>query len=394
MYDAVIVGGRVAGSSTAMLLARAGHRVLVVDKGHFPSDTLSTHYIHQPGMELLARWGLLGALDDSGCPPIQRISLDYSTFAIEGPVPSLGTIRSTYAPRRYILDSLLMEAAVASGAEFRDHCRVKALVTEGNRVCGVQLADSEGRTETVASHLIVGADGMRSTVAQLTGAATYATHPTLTCAYYTYWSNLPVSGFQTYHALGKGVGATPTHDDLTLVVMYLPRAEFPRVRQDAYRIYLDTIHDTAPDLYSRLISEAHQVERLYGTGQQPNFYRQASGPGWVLVGDAGHHQDSITGWGMTAAFQQAQLLADLLPDTLSDYHATVYALKRFTELRDALLQTAHSTALWAAELHPLSEALLAPAIDDPAKTERLLSLVGGFLSTEEAFADMSTYTTG
>ena len=83
-YDAIVVGARCAGSPTAMLLACKGHRVLVVDKATFPSDTMSTHLVHPPGVTALKRWGLLDRLEATGCPPIERYSFDFGPVAVAG----------------------------------------------------------------------------------------------------------------------------------------------------------------------------------------------------------------------------------------------------------------------------------------------------------------------
>src|SRR4051794_23886425 len=120
MYDVIVVGARCAGSPTAMLLARKGYRVLLLDKASFPSDTLSTHYIHQPGIARLARWGLLERVIASNCPPIRNQILDIGPFALEGSPSPAGAIAAAYAPRRAILDQILVEAAVAAGAELRE----------------------------------------------------------------------------------------------------------------------------------------------------------------------------------------------------------------------------------------------------------------------------------
>src|SRR4051794_22222872 len=83
-YDAIVVGARCAGSPTAMLLARKGYRVLVVDRASFPSDTLSTHMIHAPGVAALERWGVLDKVTATGCPPIETYSFDFGPFTIAG----------------------------------------------------------------------------------------------------------------------------------------------------------------------------------------------------------------------------------------------------------------------------------------------------------------------
>jgi flavin-dependent dehydrogenase len=127
MYDAIVIGARCAGSPTAMLLARKGYRVLLLDRSGFPSDTLSTHYIHQPGIARLKRWGLLDALVASNAPPIRRLRFDVGPFVLEGAPPPADGVTDAYAPRRTVLDAILVERAVADGAELREHFSVQNL---------------------------------------------------------------------------------------------------------------------------------------------------------------------------------------------------------------------------------------------------------------------------
>ena len=191
MYDAIVVGARCAGSPTAMLLARAGHRVLLVDRAGFPSDTLSTHYIHQPGVARLRRWGLLDRVVATGCPPARRMTFDVGPFALTGaPTPADGA-DAAYAPRRYLLDQILLEAASAAGAEVRERFSVGELLVEDGRVTGIRGRQAGGATVTERAAIVIGADGMRSRVARAVGAPTYHERPGRTCAYYTYWSGVP-----------------------------------------------------------------------------------------------------------------------------------------------------------------------------------------------------------
>src|SRR5919197_3429664 len=111
MYDAIVVGARCAGAPTAMLLARAGHRVLLVDKASFPSDTMSTHFIHTSGVARLARWSLLDRIEATGCPRISRWHLEFPFAPVDGAPPPIDGIAHAIATRRGILDSILVEAA-------------------------------------------------------------------------------------------------------------------------------------------------------------------------------------------------------------------------------------------------------------------------------------------
>src|SRR5262252_7480664 len=157
MYDAIIVGARAAGAPTAMLLARKGHRVLLVDRASFPSDTLSTHYIHQPGVARLRRWGLLDRLVATGCPPSRSLTFDVGPFALAGTPPPSDGVAEGFAPRRTVLDSLLLEAAADAGAEVRTGFPVDELVFEDDAVVGIRSGDTVER-----ARIVIGADGRNS----------------------------------------------------------------------------------------------------------------------------------------------------------------------------------------------------------------------------------------
>jgi 2-polyprenyl-6-methoxyphenol hydroxylase-like FAD-dependent oxidoreductase len=166
MYDAIIVGARVAGSPLAMLLARKGYRVLLLDKARFPSDTISTHHIHQPGVARLIRWGLLERVRASNCPPTTEITFDVGPFALRSaPPPAEGNFEA-YAPRRRVLDKILVDAAAEAGAEVREDFSVEEITTEGGAVTGVRGRAANGPPVSERARVVVGADGARSFVAR------------------------------------------------------------------------------------------------------------------------------------------------------------------------------------------------------------------------------------
>ena len=202
MYDAIVVGARTAGSPTAMLLARRGYRVLVVDRAGFPSDTLSTHYIHQAGVAHLNRWGLLEQLTATNVPAARRLTFDLGPFALTGTPPPADGAEVAYAPRRRVLDKILLDAAATAGAEVRERFSVDELVRDGDRVVGIRGRAAGGATVTEKAPIVVGADGMRSFVARTVQAPAYDARPGLTCAYYTYWSGVPLDGASSTRATG------------------------------------------------------------------------------------------------------------------------------------------------------------------------------------------------
>ncbi|MFB6892915.1 NAD(P)/FAD-dependent oxidoreductase [Kitasatospora sp. NPDC056327] len=388
MYDVIVVGARCAGAPAAMQFARAGYRVLLVDRSKFPADKLSTLYIQQTGVLQLQRWGLLDAVRATGCPPLDHVVYELGDdVRVEGCADPVDGVTAAYAPRRSILDPLLVEAAVAAGAEFRDDCAVGGLVEEDGRVRGVRLVAGDGRETVERARLVVGADGMRSTVAELTGAPKTVEHPRLTCAYYTLWQG-PKTHFELYEGPTGWVSAVPTNDAV-LISAYYPQHRFTEVRARAREAYLENVRDNAPALYAQLAG-AEQVERLYGTGDQQNFFRRAWGPGWALIGDAGHHKDSLTARGISDAFAQAQLLVDLVggvvgPDA-SDAELDV-ALGRFGDARDAVFTENYQATLLVAEASARDKRrmLLKAVASSPEHVRRYFNTVAGLRPVSELY---------
>jgi 2-polyprenyl-6-methoxyphenol hydroxylase-like FAD-dependent oxidoreductase len=378
MFDAIVVGARCAGAPTAMLLARAGHRVLMLDRAAFPSDTLSTHLIHQPGVAALARWGLLETVRATGCPPLDRAVYEVADIRLEGCARGVEGQHAGYAPRRHVLDAILVDAAVAAGVDFRERSSVTRLLRDDTgRVIGVE-GKHGGRSFTERAHLVIGADGMRSTVARLCQARYTVQDPRLTCAYYGYWEDVP-SALELYETPASWVAAVPTNDDATLVLAYFPQSRFEEVRTDPRHAYLGQIRSTAPALYERLHGK-RRIERLRGTGDQQNFFRQATGPGWALVGDAGHHKDSITARGMSDAFLQAETLARCVGDRLGgDPQQLDQALRNYAEDRDASLAPGYESTLAVAQLAPHEQrlSLLRAVETDPDLTAIYFDMVAG-----------------
>lgn len=374
-HDVIVVGARVAGAATALLLARAGRSVLLVDKATFPRDTLSTLYVQPPGVALLRRWGLLDELVASGCPPLRRISYQLGDVVLDGE-PDGGV---AYAPRRLVLDAILARAAVAAGVELRPGHTLRGVTRDDDgRVTGVELRGPDGSTVVEHAALVVGADGMRSTVAAAVGAATTVQDSPKTCVYYTFWPGV-ADHFELHEAPGRWIGAAPTHGGLSLVQAYFPQSEFPRVRADAMRAYLDNVRAAAPELYERMRA-VEPAERLYGTGDQRNHFRAAAGPGWVLVGDAGHCKDSITARGISHAFLQAQLLADHVDGLpLDAAPALDAALARFGSARDAALVDDYRDTLAVARLAapPHRVEMLREIGSDPQRVRRFFAAMAG-----------------
>jgi flavin-dependent dehydrogenase len=298
-YDVIIVGARVAGSATAMLLSRAGMKVLMVDRASFPSDTLSTHQVQVPGVERLRRWGLLDAL--AGTPPARRVRFAPGDFVLEGRFPDGGAV---YSPRRRLLDTVLVDAARAAGAEVREGWPVDELMFADGLVTGIR----RGR-QTERAPLVVGADGRHSMVARAVGADAYRTVPARSVGYYTYWAGVELGGGEIYGRGDRMLGAWPTNDGLVVTYVVAPVAQFKTFRADIEGNVVEALDRT--DLGER-IRAGERADRFYGTADTGGRFHRPFGPGWALVGDAGLVLDPITGQGISDALRDADVLAETL----------------------------------------------------------------------------------
>jgi 2-polyprenyl-6-methoxyphenol hydroxylase-like FAD-dependent oxidoreductase len=239
MYDAIVVGARCAGSPTAMLLARKGYRVLLVDRARFPSDTFRSHFVRYPAVRRLHAWGLLERVLATGCPPVRTYVVDFGDLPLAGTPPTPDGLPGELAPRRYVLDTLLTRAAVEAGAELREGFSVRELLWEDGRVAGIRGRAGGAMVEERAT-LVIGADGQHSFVARAVHAPYTEYVPARTFAYFTYWAGLPLRGLEACFRDGRAVICFPTNDDLSLVAFQAPRAEFGAARADIEGAYLRT----------------------------------------------------------------------------------------------------------------------------------------------------------
>jgi 2-polyprenyl-6-methoxyphenol hydroxylase-like FAD-dependent oxidoreductase len=388
MYDAIVVGARVAGSPTAMLLARAGHRVLVVDKAAFPSDTLSSHYIHQPGVAALDRWGVLPAVLATGSPPIRDYSLDVGPMALHGTPPPIDGIDFALSAKRTVLDEVLVDAARDAGAEVRTQTAVQRLLTgAGGRVTGVELRGPGGATTVEHARIVIGADGLHSVVAREAGAETYDDHGTLTCAYYAYWRGVAIDHAELYLRPGLAVIAAPTNDDETLAIVIWPHDRFDEVRKDVEGHMAQALR-AVPALGDRLEAGV-RTARIRGTGVLPNHFRRAHGPGWALVGDAGYHKDPVLALGISDAFRDAELLAGAVDAGLSGHRPLDAALAGYERRRDELSAGGFQSTIEFAQLQappPERQALFAALAGDQEQADRFFGTVAGTVPPAEFFA--------
>jgi flavin-dependent dehydrogenase len=387
MFDVIVVGARVAGSPTAMLLARQGHRVLVVDRAEFPSDVISTHLLHVPAVAILRRWGLLDRVLESGPPPHEFFRMDFGEFAIAGPPPPVDGERHPYCVRRTILDKVLVDAAAEAGAEVRERFTVDGLLVEDGTVVGIRGRDHAGTPVTERARLVVGADGLRSAVARAVGAASYHETPSLTATYYAYYRGVAGRGAEIYNLGDRAVVVFPTNDGLACVFVACPTKDFARFRTDVEGEYHAAI-DRVPDLAAR-VRAGDRVERMRATADLPNFLRTSCGPGWALVGDAGYHKDPCLAAGIMDAFICAELLAESIHRGLVGDRGMADALADYVARRDEwFLPYLDLTTQIAAMEPPPPEmvALLAAIAADPAESSRYFGALQGSTPVGEYLA--------
>jgi flavin-dependent dehydrogenase len=383
--DVLIVGTRCSGAPLAMLLARKGHKVIAVDRAQFPSDTVSTHFMWPRTTSLLQKWGLLEKLAATGCPAIERVTADYGPVAVSGrPGPVDGT-EIMYCPRRTVLDAMLVEAARGAGAEIHESTTFREAIREGDRIVGAHVQDRDGHVADVRATVLVGADGVWSSVARAIDAVTEVHHDPLTCGYYAYWRGVPTEGVEFYVRAGRDILVFPTHDGLTCVWAGRSRSEWNGYRANVEGTYREII-SLAPDL-SRRIDRAEQASPFRGTSKLPNFYRQSFGQGWALVGDAAYHRDPLPGMGIGDAFLGAQLLADAIDGGLTGKTDLESALASYQSTFREKTRPVFEYTLRAAGLKDPSAMLpvYAKIAESSEKTRQFMNVLAGTVDFKQFF---------
>jgi flavin-dependent dehydrogenase len=329
-YDAVIVGARCAGAATAMLLARAGMNVLAIDRQAYGSDTMSTHALMRTGVLQLKRWGLLPAVMAAGTPEIRATTFHYGCDSLRlGIKPEYG-VEYLCAPRRTVLDRILVDSARSAGADVRHGVVLSRLqIDSKGRVVAALLKDADGHSKAVRSDIVIGADGRLSAVAALVNAGT-CLNGSASGYVYGYYEDLERHGYHWHFAEKVAAGVIPTNHGQHCVFVSVPGTVFPTTfRGNVEGAFLQVLAANSPHL-SDDVSRARPVGRLRGFAGVPGHLRQSHGPGWALVGDAGYFKDPLTAHGITDALRDAELLARAILDGRAG------ALEAYQHERDAL----------------------------------------------------------
>jgi flavin-dependent dehydrogenase len=355
-HDVVVVGARAAGAATALLLARLGHDVVLLDRAVFPADTLSTHQIARAGVVQLHRWGLLQRVLDSGAPAIRQV-----TFAAEGdtltrPIKDKSGVDLLVAPRRHILDTLVADAAAESGADVRLGVTVSGVhLDDAGRATGVYGRDRHGSPMEIDARFVVGADGLRSRVAGAVGAEVIEDRGDNGAAQYAYYGGVEWTGIELIASDRALTGVFPTHDGQACIWVCSPSTDAHEARRAAASradAFTSALERTAPELAARLRG-GWRASPVTGMLRMPNFLRRAHGPGWALVGDAGYHRDAVTGHGISDAYRDAELLAVALDRALRGELEESVALSGYQAERDRSLREIFDVTCALADYPPV-----------------------------------------
>ena len=348
IYDAIVVGARCAGAPTAMLLAQKGYDVLLIDRATFPSNMIqSTHLVHPPGIAYLKRWGLLDEIENR-CAAFNRWTFDLHGVVLTGNLPAEDGVDISYAPRRQMLDEILVRAAERAGVEVREGCRVSDLIFENDRVCGIQAKRHAGGKFSERARIVIGADGPASIVARCAQAREYDCAPIGQGVLWSYYTDLPIDHFVLVSRAHAGAFAFPCNDGISVVSANFTYADFLRVNSDREHAFRARLDEVVPDI-AGMLDEGRQVDRLFA-GCTRMFVRQAYGPGWALVGDAGMKKDPISAQGIAVAFEYAQKLADAIDAGLAGRCDLEHALEGYERERDERLMPFYEFTVQLAQL--------------------------------------------
>jgi 2-polyprenyl-6-methoxyphenol hydroxylase-like FAD-dependent oxidoreductase len=305
-YDVVVVGARAAGAATAMLLARRGLHVLVVDRSRYGADTMSTHALMRGGVLQLSRWGLLDAVIAAGTPPIRLTTFRYADDVVPITIkPSFG-VDALYAPRRTVLDPILVDSAIAAGVDVRFGVTVNDVARDHNgTVTGIVGRTADARPFSAGARIIVGADGIHSTIARRVGARDERVGTAISAFTYGYWSGLETDGYEWNYRPGAASGVVPTNDGQACVfASATPR----RIGRGGLDVLKRIVAESSPELAAR-VAAVEPPTALRTFGGRLGYMRRAWGQGWALVGDAGYFKDPLSAHGLTDALRDAELLA-------------------------------------------------------------------------------------
>ena len=365
------------------MLAQRGLRVCVLDKARFPSEALSTHVIQPSGAAVLKRHGMLGAILDAGAVTLSRLTLVAEDTRLEARIDPEAFGATSISARRITLDQVLIEEAARAGADVRTEARVSDLIWEDDRVAGVKTSSG-----AVRARLVVGADGLRSTVAGLVGAGEYRVAPPGRMFAWGYFEG--VGNTEDRLRLGSLQGlnfaASPTDGGLYMAAICPPMSDREEFLADRERNYEAGIA-AWPEL-ADILAGAARVGPIRVMSNWHGYFRQAAGPGWALVGDAGHFKDPTPAQGIRDALSHAEHLAEAVEAGLGGTSDIDSELRRWWQWRDNEGFEMHwfATDMGGRGLSaPVATEALRDVANDPAAVEQFLRMLNRDIQPSELF---------
>jgi 2-polyprenyl-6-methoxyphenol hydroxylase-like FAD-dependent oxidoreductase len=375
-FDAIVVGGRVAGASTAMLLARRGLRVVVVDRAAEGSDTLSTHALMRPGVVQLHRWGLLDEVVATGAPPVRRTVIHYGDEAVAVNIKPRSGIDAFYAPRRTVLDAVVVRAARQAGVQFLFGTTVTELRRHATgRVVGVHGRDPSGNSLRLDAPITIGADGVRSLVARGVQATAYWQGVGSSAVVYAYFAGLDAEGYEWAYRPGASSALIPTNGGEVNVSIIVPSVRFTEeVRPDVEAGFWNVLREANGTIAER-VAQAQRTTRFRSFPGLAAYHRQAWGPGWALVGDAGAFLDPIGAHGISSALRDAELLArgvaEIHHGTAPEWQALGSYQRARDDLAQHLFEATDAVATYGWDLDTLRDRLMQMSAEMTKEAEAL-----------------------
>ncbi|MGC4768257.1 FAD-dependent oxidoreductase [Micromonospora sp. DT44] len=327
--DVVIVGARVAGSALAARLAAAGLSVAVFDRGDLPAPTLSTHILH--GTEDLRIEGVYDTVVAQGVPPLHDVWVRLDDVKLHFRHPDDPGL----CPPRDVLDQVLLDRAVAAGAKTSTGTPVVGLLRGADgAVRGVTVQRADGSVRDVSARLVVGADGRNSSVARWVGARQYLTARSERALLWRYFTGVRIPPALLWHRIGVHiVSILPTGPEDFVVIAQPPERLQGELAGRKVAGFLRHVESVSPEV-GHLAAAGEPVGDLHRVVRYPSFFRQPFGPGWALVGDAGHAKDATLGHGINDALRNARALAAVLTAHWEQPAALSSGLARWARDRD------------------------------------------------------------
>jgi menaquinone-9 beta-reductase len=368
-FDAITVGARVAGTAAAIMLARQGRRVLLVDKAGFPTDTISTHIVLAGGTQVLARMGVLAMLEQLGGVRFDAMRATGPGFDYISRLDSNGIDIRGLCLGRMKMDAAMLDAARSfESIVVREHFRVTDLLIEGDAIVGIRGEDSSGVHEFHAP-LTIGADGMRSTVARLgeerLDAFKRRDVPCQRAYYYQYFEGVDRSrlGAELLTEFESEPGEASLicrcEDGRAVAAVAFDANEIASFRTDLAANF--RAHLARSFIVGDVLKSAHAIGKVYSSGRLLNTHRDPVANGAVLLGDAGLHVDPLFGQGHSLALMSTEIMQSLAGEWFGTSHGSVIsadAMSSFAKRRDAELMPYYNASVRVSEQLALDPATL------------------------------------